>query len=653
MSRRDRTLGSVMSFEQCQLARRQARAATARRYQALARRPHVTADPATVTPAVPKARLVRLAVRIVDQDAGLVEWVTGLLEAQHVRPGRPRELSVRTGLVCFLLQVLVYKHFMLSSLPEMLGEMSWRVRRNLGIDYLRGGRPSQVSYGQLLDLFHALAAVFDAWDDTLPAGAEGDAVRRERAGNLQEFIDRLVAASTVSGPVWSGNGSLDATLKWSWERPKGVSLNTKVERSGRDGDGAARSVPLSSIVTGDDGEVDPAQFIDPDPVTVVRESSAGRTVRPCSWPSTWGLGSAWVGRGVNKSKSVHGIALHSMVRSDGPLLVEAFTVTPANADPVLAALPLMRRLYDRRAADEAVLAAATRGEVALLGEVVADPAYSTSAWMAGLKLMSARPVARLHRTNQDGLHWHKVGKGIRAGQVATIGGRPVCECIVHTHLPDLRFPKFPYTPAQLHAYQAEVVKIGQFEWAPNGAPAADGSRRYLAPHRKGPDGQSGGCDHCTHTNGAPVIGADGRPRARCCQMVSRTLPLDVIALDQGVVHGSPDWYPMWNVRNRVEGSYGVLKNLSVVNYCRASHHFVGLARETLVAAFAVFAYNVHMLRQWQHRHTLDQADTTGPGLPELPSADVTATLPPPSKRSVRQRRGPKGLEFLGQPSPPG
>ena len=133
-----------MSFRQCQLARRQAQQVTARRYQTLARSPHVTADPTTVTPAVPKTRLVRLAAQIVDQDPALVEWVTDLLEASHDRPGRPRELSVRTGLICFLLQVLVQKHFMLSSLPSMLGQMSWRTRRILGIDYLRSGRPSHV-----------------------------------------------------------------------------------------------------------------------------------------------------------------------------------------------------------------------------------------------------------------------------------------------------------------------------------------------------------------------------------------------------------------------------------------------------------------------------------------------------------------------------
>ena len=114
---------------------------------------------------------------------------------------------------------------------------------------------------------------------------------------------------------------------------------------------------------------------------------------------------------------------------------------------------------------------------------------------------------------------------------------------------------------------------------------------------------------------------------------------------------------MWNVRNRVEGSYGVLKNLAVVNYCRASHHFVGLARETLVAMFSIVAYNVHMLRQWQQRHTLEQPDESRDSRADLaaglPSPDVTATLPPPSQPAKKPRRDPKGLEFLSEPAPPG
>jgi hypothetical protein len=65
-------------------------------------------------------------------------------------------------LICYTLQVLVYKHFQLFHLPCALATMTWRVRRELGIAYLRNGTPTQLPYTQLLDMFHDLARTFDA-----------------------------------------------------------------------------------------------------------------------------------------------------------------------------------------------------------------------------------------------------------------------------------------------------------------------------------------------------------------------------------------------------------------------------------------------------------------------------------------------------------
>lgn len=125
------------------------------------------------------------------------------------------------------------------------------------------------------------------------------------------------------------------------------------------------------------------------------------------------------------------------------------------------------------------------------------------------------------------------------------------------------------------------------------------------------------------------------------------IPAEALVLDQGPRFGSPEWLAKWNPRNRVEGSYGILKNLAIVAYCRSYHQYVGLARESLVAVFAIVAYNFHMLRSWQATELLK------PGVPEpdfdpfdgLPSAQPTAIAPiveaaPPAKR------GPKGLPIF-------
>ena len=142
---------------------------------------------------------------------------------------------------------------------------------------------------------------------------------------------------------------------------------------------------------------------------------------------------------------------------------------------------------------------------------------------------------------------------------------------------------------------------------------------------------------------------DGRPRTRCCQAPSRRLPRDVIALDQGDRFGSPAWFARWNPRNRVEGSYGILKNLAVINYCRSFHQYVGLARETLITVFAMIAYNFHMLRSWRARQALEGGDNPDHGYdpfgPQLPSAQPTATAPAPPP-PAKPKRAPRGLPSL-------
>ena len=644
-----------MTYRQCQDARRQSQHALDRRYALALRAPAAHADPKLVKPPEVTTRLVRKVAAIIDADPTLVEWLTDKFEAGHKRPGRPRELAVRTALTCFVLQVIVRRDFHLYHLPRLMAQMTWRVRRDLGIAYLRNGLPTQLSYGQLLDLFHDMADVFDAWSDDLGDLDNEPEVRAARAADLQELGNRLVRASNHAAPLWSGNAASDATLKSAHERPPDSVMNSKIERRGRDGD-AGPSVPLSKIAVDANGEIDPSLFVSIDPVEVVKAATAGRTKRKHSWPSTWSFGAAWVGR-ANKSKSVHGYALHTAVRSDGPCLVETFTVTPANGAPVEAGLPMLRGIYDHRSTDPAVLAAVAAGEAFILGDVVADGPDTTTDWMLQVKAMNASPIGRLHRTGQEGVRYHKVGRGKKVGEVAVLGGHPVCECISHTPLADLRYPTFPFTSAALQTYQTENNKIDQFERSPNGAVRPDGSRQRIAPHADlKEDGHVGDCEHCVQDDGSPVRGFDGRPRARCCQVRSRLLPREVLALDQGPRFGSRPWYRRWTPRNRVEGSYGILKNLAVVNFCRSFHHFVGLARETIVTVFAIVAYNFHMLNQWTAQQAFirlpsedDNFDLFGP----LPDAQPVAAAPKVGK-APEPFKAPKGLDFLGLPlAPPG
>lgn len=649
------------NYRQAQQARRTAIAAQRRRFETLKRAPHTTRDHTLAGPPTIRTRLIREATAVVDHDPDLLDWVAERINADHIRPGRPRELTIRTALICFILHARIHKHFHLSHLPELLTTMSWRVRRNLGIDYLRNGTPTQVSYGQLLDLFHDLADAFDAWDETLCdlPDDEERAVRERRAADLQELVDRLLAASTAQAPMWGGEVCLDATLKWSHERPPGK-LNGKVARRGKDGD-AGPAVSLSEVLGGTmHDDPDDTPFAPSDPVEVVADTVTQRHRRGARWPSTWSLGSGWVGR-PNVAKAVHGVALHALVRAGNgePCLVETFAVTPAKGDPADAVLPLLRRVRDRRANDPAIAEAAERGEVQILGDVIADPGYTMAGaarWYLPVKALGGVPVGRLHRNNQDGPRFHTVGRGKRAGEVLTIAGRPMCECVMQTPLPDLRFPKFPYTSGQLAAYQRQITGLEAFAWRPNGSTKADGKRSWLAPHGgRGADGEEGGCEHCVTPDG-PAIADDGRPVQRCCTTRSRLIPAEVTAYDIGVPYGHDDWYGRWNTRNRVEGTFGVLKNLAVVNWGRSYHHFVGLARETIVAVFATVAYNAHMLAQWRARQQLVDPDPEPEPFGPAPEAQPVETMPGANTARAESRRakpqGPKGLEFLGDPGPP-
>lgn len=136
-----------------------------------------------------------------------------------------------------------------------------------------------------------------------------------------------------------------------------------------------------------------------------------------------------------------------------------------------------------------------------------------------------------------------------------------------------------------------------------------------------------------------------------------------LGLYQEASFGSETWFDRWNPRNRVEGTYGVLKNLALVNWGRQYHHFVGLARESVVAAFAVMAYNFHIQRTFaakvaraaqrqaeddeRRRRERRRARTLS-----LPSAQPTKTVPGgvvAESETFVPASGPKGLEFLDTP----
>ncbi|MGO8824352.1 MAG: hypothetical protein ACLQU9_03840 [Acidimicrobiales bacterium] len=645
MSRRTRSTSHPLTRQVARQAGEFGRAARTRQAHSLGRAVPAARHPDYVDVQI-KTRLVRQAAAVVDRDPELVPWLAGRLRAAQAGPGRPAALPLRSALICFWLLAVTQRNFFFINLAPLVGSLSWRVRRELGIDYTdRAGRPKQISYEQLLRTFHAIAEAFDPYQE----GIDEDEAR-SRAAELQALVNRLVRASSAE-VAHSGDYAIDATLKWAYERPRTAAgrrgLNDKIDRRGKDGE-AGPPLTLSAVIDADaDGDLEEAGLLR-DPLDERKMSRYDQR--------TWGGGAGWVGR-KNKTKGVFGYALHTATVSDPrcPNVIDALVVTTAKALPAPSIMPAMRDLYDARLGT---------GVTKPLGDVVADPAYSANPadWQLPLRAMGASSWFRLHRTNQGGFRSFV--------DHLFVDGRPCCPCAAYA-LEHRSFPTFPYTGAQLTEYQRWATLRARFEMKPNGTWHPDRGRQFFAVHyeRHRPAGTpAGGCEHCVDRFGDPVIDPlTNLPRPRCCTQGTKKLSAAQLGLYQEASFGSEEWFDKWNPRNRVEGSYGVLKNLALVNWGRDYHHFVGLARESVVAAFAVMAYNFHAQRTFaaklarigeRERNDDELRRRRGPRrakILELPSAQPTKTFPGgigSESETARPVSGPKGLEFLGTPQGP-
>lgn len=262
-----------------------------------------------------------------------------------------------------------------------------------------------------------------------------------------------------------------------------------------------------------------------------------------------------------------------------------------------------------------------------VGMVTADPLYTTSAgrWQLPIRDLGGDAIFRIHPLIQSG---RKTVRG-----TSFVDGRPYCDCIPG-HLCVLRYPTFPYTNVVLGAYQNERAKRDPFEMKPNGDYMVTGSRQFKYPHWDKKTG--GGCEHCVDIHGNAVIDPVTKlPKPRCCTRPTKTFKKEELGLYQPNVFGSPEWCADMHPRNRVEGGYGVLKNLALVNWGHGYHHFVGLVRESIVAAFAVMAMNYQLQRAWEVRKSLTAGETQP--VTTLPSSVPTQTTPQGAAAARRER----------------
>lgn len=653
----------------------------ARRYETLGRVPHASKDPGLISPDTGRfrPRFVKQAERIFGADSDLYAFIDEQVASVKKKAGRPAHLETRTVCMLLWLHVVVSKDFfILNSMTSVVDRLDWRTQRDLGIDCDRRGRATPLTYDKLLDAFHRIADAFDPYAEGLD-----DDERRRRETKRLELLRRLCRMSLIDAPTWNGNGAVDTTLKWAWERPPGAKSKTRLtEREGQP------AVPLGEALAG----LDPNDaFTDADILKLAAVSPA--PARKKHRPSTWSRGSGWVGRD-KAHKSVFGVGLSTLtcLDEDGPAVIRGFDVHHAAANPADIGYRIVEDLYNERVADPAVMADVEAGRTRLLGDITADPAYGMmpERWHLKLRHLDANCLYRLHKGNQAGSKWVTVGRGKTREDVLTEDGAPVCRC-TPAALRNRQYPHYPSSRARIDAFAKETLRLDRWRWqsssawrpvmardkktgqmvqatTPEGRPLYE--REFRAPHGTlNVDGQRGGCEHCVTASGAPAVDDAGREKVRCCTVASHIFEDGLLPALQEPYFATPDWFVKLHAHNRVEGSFGIAKNLAVLNWGRQYHRFVGVARESLVAAFVVMAYNFHLVRTWQYRQRLAEAAGPAPfdleaaagnggAAGDTPSTPATVAKAPAGRARTRkapvtgppkQRRGPKGLPMLGDP----
>lgn len=128
--------------------------------------------------------------------------------------------------------------------------------------------------------------------------------------------------------------------------------------------------------------------------------------------------------------------------------------------------------------------------------------------------------------------------------------------------------------------------------------------------------------------------ADTAPRG--CQQATITVPWDVSPkLRQPCTHGSPEWIADWTRRSLFEGAFGNWKNPYTENVNRGWIAVVGIVKTTLLAAVAIVAMNLRLLRKWAK----DTGDMTDPLCHPDPEDHGFEEIEAPAPDSDHQRPG--------------
>ena len=149
----------------------------------------------------------------------------------------------------------------------------------------------------------------------------------------------------------------------------------------------------------------------------------------------------------------------------------------------------------------------------------------------------------------------------------------------------------------------DIRRLAAFRRVQNARPTAkdQGKERWECPAQAG----KLVCANCPSSallpEGTPEV---EHPPAKatapkCCSQRTVTIPGTVVPkLRQTLYWGSPEWIESYSRRTYVEGFFGNMKNPSAENVRRGWCRVVGMVKTSILAACAVAATNIRLLRSW-------------------------------------------------------
>ncbi len=159
---------------------------------------------------------------------------------------------------------------------------------------------------------------------------------------------------------------------------------------------------------------------------------------------------------------------------------------------------------------------------------------------------------------------------------------------------------------ELDAFREGIAAREQYAFRRVAGPDKTGKERWECPARS----TKVVCANCPLSGFvAATSDADSPPRVseppapatapKCCTQTTVTISGDVTGkIRQRLYWGSDKWIASYKRRTYVEGSYGNMKNPKTENIRRGWCFVVGLVKTSILAAAAVAAGNIRLLRDW-------------------------------------------------------